>query len=141
MKTLFFLVLLAMTIPAQDLSIADSLKTTDITNIHKTGYALDMGEWYIVAKDTGATVTDSIKIYRGTVRKNKFTKAAIDTLWAQIPLKDPAYADKTLIATANSTTVWIPMSALPGLLKIELANATSVTGRKWEYVIEGTKNK
>lgn len=141
MKTLLFLILLTITVNAQDLLVADSLLTASTSDIYKTNYALDMGEWYIVAKDTGATVTDSIKIYRGTVRKNKYTAAIIDTLWTQIPVKDPSFEDQTIIAAANSTTVWIPLSALPRLLKIQLSNATAVTGRKWEYVIEGNKNR
>lgn len=154
MKTLLFLVLLTMTTVAQDFFVADSLvsgidtitigtKTVikDSIVIVETGYALDMGEWYIVGKDTGASYTDSIKVYRGSIRKNPFSKLAVDTLWTQIPLKDPSFEDQTIIAAANSTTVWIPMSQLPKLLKLEMVNAEVVSGRKWEFVVEGTKNK
>lgn len=151
MKTWIFLIILfPLVICGQsmkpDYEIADSLVSgTDTSHTWNTSYGYvgyDIGEWWICAKDTGTvpgSITDSVAVWAGSIRHNIRTGDAVDTFWTKIWLKDSVGNNTNVIHASGVSSRWLPLIAMPRLLKIESVNAEIVNGRRWDYLIEGKR--
>lgn len=85
---------------------------------------------YISYTDTGATYTDSTKIYGINEKGYEY----------QIPVRlltdgSTSYTDYPVISTANKTTTWLILAANLEKFKVVNANATYTANKKGWYTI------
>ena len=129
-----------------DYEIADSLIAgSDTLHTWNTSYGYvgyDIGEWWICAKDTGTasgSIKDSAGVWAGSIRNNIRTGSAVDTFWTRVWFKDSVGNNTNVIQASGVQSRWLPLISMPRLLKIELINAQFVSGRRWDYFIEGKR--
>jgi hypothetical protein len=150
-KLIFALILIpVIVLKAQytypDFEIADSLKGgTDTTQIINTNYGggnpFGIGEWWIAAKDTGSTYTDSVAVFAGWIRRNPRSYAVTDTFWTRIMFKDSAWNVINVLNAPATESSWTPLMNMPFLLKLTMINAQFVNSRRWDFAIQGKKLK
>jgi len=118
------------------LAIFDSLKTGDTTYTYN--FFGEYSEYWVTGNDTGASITDSVLAYGGTIRT--FQGQAKDTSWVQLPVRDSTFSLRTYMAKANGNTQWkILKSNGLQLLKLVMTNAQYLSGRRWKFFIEAVK--
>lgn len=123
---------------------ADSLTTYSASSSSDSLYIVDMNYSFsfptITVVDTGTTYTDSIKVYKGTIRHYN-SGAAVDTIWNTdaLPVKDNYWAEDTTMVGAGKTRSYIIMDNSIRLLKVLRVNAEIVEGILTKVVIEGVK--
>jgi hypothetical protein len=98
--------------------------------------------WSVTIRDTGASFTDSLKLYTGSIRYSA-TGAVIDTLWNTRPVELRKYGAWSVLDTTavgvNATTTHFINAPIFELLKVVLVNQQFITGRKVAIVVTGKR--
>ena len=124
--------------------LVDTSATPDDTTAASTTALIPLNfqyEWLsIVAVDTGATITDSIRLEYGTVRFVPDTiNAGIpymrkDTVWASVHfLRDSTWTNVNLISGANSQSTYKADVADYEVVRLRMVNATLTEDRVWKF--------
>lgn len=106
---------------------------------------LDYGFSSITVIDTGATFTDSLKLYKGVIRYTEgFDHNPVDTTWctSALPVKNNAWNIDTVLVGAGSVKTYTILEDNIQLLKVLRVNHVSVglgEGIKTDIVLEGRK--
>ena len=160
MKKLIFFLLLSIPLFAQNYKVlgngtiwSDSLESfydtagvggyphaSDSSLIIDFNYAYSLIA--VVVGDTGSTIKDSIKVYKGVPRYNSVSPKAVDTLWCSTPLPfyNNAWTVDTVMVGAGEIRNYFLLDANIHLLKILNVNKQIISGRVTKVNAEGRKN-
>ena len=127
---------------------SDSLTTIGATAVSDSVYEIDMNYAYsfptITVVDTGTSITDSIKVYKGRYTYVSSRGTVLDTIWNSdaLPVKDNIWGnDTTLVAGAGKTKTYTILDPSIRLLKVLRVNAQVVPRTKVEIIIEAIKQR
>lgn len=103
-------------------------------------YQYDMH--YITIIDTGSTVTDSVKLYKGHINMDN-NGIVVDTTWDSepIPVKDNTFENVTVLVGANKTKTYTILDWSLGLMKIKRINTVRKANNVTKYIVEAKKDK
>jgi len=127
---------------------SDSLKTYSATATSDSVYEIDMNYAYsfptITVVDTGTSITDSVKIYKGRYTYVSSRGTPVDTVWntEASPVKDNIWGnDTTLVVGAGKTRTYTILDPSIRLLRVLRVNAQVVAGTKTDIIIEAIKQR
>lgn len=115
------------------LHYSDSLRYVD--------FRYNFEQIYITVTDTGASVTDSIMLYKGRPRMNNIG-VVVDTVWdtSPLPVKDNLeFANVNVLVGAGLTKTYTLLDWSIGLLKIIRTNATVTAQNVVHIIVEAVK--
>lgn len=110
-------------------------------------YVVDMNYTYsfptITVVDSGASITDSLKLYKGRAIFYNSASVPSDTVWDSnaLPVKVDDWQNDTTLAGAGMTKTYVILDPGIRLLKVLRVNAQIIEANKTDIIIEGIKQK
>jgi len=152
MKKIIILVLFSISIFAQNtgaykgggIVFADTLKTYGSGVSSDSAFTINLELFYgfptITVKDTGASIVDTLKIYKGAVTYvDGINHTIVDTVWTgkALSVRNNAWTSDTLIVGSGN---YVLLDDNIQLLKIVRVNTVVTQSNKTRVVVEAKKN-
>ena len=126
---------------------SDSLTTYSAASASDSVYEIDMNYAYsyptITVVDTGTSITDSIKVYKGRYTYASSRGTVIDTIWNidALPVKNNIWGADTTLVGAGTVRTYTILDPSIRLLRVLRVNSQVVAGIKMEIIIEAIKQR
>lgn len=124
----------------------DSLQSYGATHysdsVRYVDFKYQYGMHYITIIDTGASVVDTIKLYKGHIEMDN-NGVVVDTTWDAEPImvKDNEFTTTNILVNANTSKTYTIFDWSLGLMKIVRTNVIQTIDNITKFIVEAKKDK